>query len=88
MEQTQERWTEEFKKMAKGQLGYTKGFYTMTYKPPPQQTGSGTIQMVEPTQQQVAQARMQVKHDLEEEREAYGPPKRRSRKKPYNELNL
>ena len=83
-EPTEEMWIEEFKKMAKGHLGYNSDFYLVNSKKNDEQTGGGLnkIQIVEPTQQQVAQAKMQIKHDLDEEK----PSKKKSKKRKLNDF--
>ena len=46
--------------------------------------GLNKIQIVEPTQQQVAQAKMQIKHDLDEEE----PLKKKGKKRKLNDFRL
>ena len=76
---TQEMWSEHFRKMAKGHLGFHDQFYMVKSKYNDDQKGGGrgSIQVVQPTQQQVAQAKMQIKHDLENDDESSKKKKRR-----------
>ena len=85
-ETTQEMWTEAFKKMAKGHVGYNHQFYQLNHKSSDDQSGGGSnkIQLVQPTQQQVAQAKLQIRHDLEEEE----PSKKKSKKRKLNDFKL
>ena len=86
-ETTQEMWTEEFKKMAKGHLSYHNQFYELGSKKGDDQSGGGrgSIQLVQPTQQQVAQAKMQIKHDLEDDEE---PQRKKGKKRKLNDFKI
>ena len=87
-EATQEMWIEEFQQMAKGHRSYHHQFYLLSDKSSDEQTGGGSnkIQLVQPTQQQVAQAKFQIRHDLEEEEEE--PSKKKGKKRKVNDFFL
>ena len=84
---TQEMWTAHFTKMAKGHQGYHDQFYMVKTKMNDEQKGGGrgNIQVVQPTQQQVAQAKMQIKHDLEDDDES---SKKKKKRRKLNDFQL
>ena len=86
-ESTQEMWTEEFQQMAKGHRSYHHQFYQLSHKSSDEQTGGGSnkIRLIQPTPQQVAQAKFQIRHDLEEEEE---PSKKKGKKRKVNDFML
>ena len=60
------RWIDFYDKMGDGKIPYNSRFYVIDDYPSPPQEGSGDppVQFVSPTQQQVDQARLQLKRNL------------------------
>ena len=84
---SQEDFNHHCLKMVKGEIPYNPKFYVISkYKPPaPAQEGSGDpVKVVNPTELQVAQAKEQIKHDIQQEhinRAEMFPPKNQTRKR-------